>query len=137
MEYLALPFILAFLATPLVIRFARRFGLVDDPKHRYHPAHTHTGIIPRAGGLALFFGVVLSLLIFLPVTKQMWGMILSMTLLTAVGLFDDKKDINPYVRLCTNALAALIIIGVGVGIPYITNPFEGGVVQLDTWRIRF
>ena len=134
---LSVSIVLTFLITPVVARFARRFGLVDDPKHRYHPAHTHTGIIPRAGGLALFFGVVLSLLIFLPVTKQMWGMILSMTLLTAVGLFDDKKDINPYVRLCTNALAALIIIGVGVGIPYITNPFEGGVVQLDTWRIRF
>lgn len=136
-----LPFFLAgfitFFMTPLVIWFAKRFGFVDDPSVRYHPAHTHTGIIPRAGGLALFTGICISTLILLPATKLMVGMLAGGALLTFVGLLDDKKDVNPYIRLITNALAACIVVGAGAGIPYITNPLTGGIIHLDTWRISF
>lgn len=126
-----------FLATPLVIRFAKLFHLVDDAKKRYHPAHTHTGVIPRAGGLALLIGVLVGVLLFLPITKLVVGILLASSLLVIIGLADDQKDVNPYMRLATNALAALIVIGAGAGIPYITNPFTGGVIPLDTWRVTF
>ena len=43
--------------TPGVITIAKKFGLVDNPSVRPHPAHTHTNIIPRAGGLSIFFGI--------------------------------------------------------------------------------
>ena len=42
--------LITFFITPVVVTIANRFGLVDDAKHRYHPAHTHRGVIPRAGG---------------------------------------------------------------------------------------
>ena len=137
----AVPFFLTalatFLITPLVNQFAKRFGFVDEPSVRYHPAHTHTGIIPRAGGLALFAGICFSALLLLPTTKLVLGMLAGGAILTLVGLADDKKDISPYIRLITNALAALIVVGAGAGIPYITNPLTGGVIHLDTWRISF
>lgn len=129
--------IITYLVTPLIITFAIRFGLVDDPKTRYHPAHTHKGIIPRAGGAALFLGVFLTSCIFLPITKLMIGILAGALLLTVVGLFDDHKDVNPYIRLLTNAIAALIVISVGAGIPYITNPLTGGILHLDSWRVSF
>lgn len=129
--------LVTFLATPFVRIFAKRFGLVDDPRVRPHPAHTHTGIIPRAGGLAIYVGLVTAILIFLPVTKLIIGIIIAATILTLVGLLDDRGDINPYIRLATNATAALVVIGTGAGIPFITNPITGGVIRLDTWRIVF
>lgn len=123
--------------TPVIIRFAQRRGLVDDAAKRYHPAHTHTGIIPRAGGLALYIGLVLGALFFLPLTKRIVAIFLAAGLLVFVGLRDDKKDVSPYLRLGTNALAALIVIAAGIGIPFVTNPLTGGVFHLDTWRISF
>ena len=43
--------------TPGVITIAKKYGLVDNPKTRPHPAHTHQSVIPRAGGISLFLGI--------------------------------------------------------------------------------
>jgi len=130
-------FIASFAITPLVLSFAKKFKLVDDPKTRYHPAHTHTGIIPRAGGLAIFIGLLVGTFLFLPSTKLFTGMLLASLLLVIVGLIDDRQDISPYIRFGTNALAAIIVVLAGAGIPYVTNPLTGGIIHLDTWRITF
>lgn len=134
-----LPFGLAFLltcmTTPLVIRIAKRYHLVDDPIRRYHPAHTHKGIIPRAGGISLFLGVLISSLFLVPNTSLFIGILLGASLLIIIGILDDYRDVNPYVRLLTNAIATLIVVAAGTGIPYITNPFTAGVIHLDTVRI--
>jgi len=135
------PFVIAMLTTvcvtPFIINLARALKLVDNPRVRYHPAHTHKGIIPRAGGLALLIGLVIAAALFIPMTKLYIGMLVAAALLVVVGLFDDYKDVNPYIRLTTNALAALVMVGAGAGIPYITNPLTGGVLHLDTLRVTF
>jgi UDP-GlcNAc:undecaprenyl-phosphate GlcNAc-1-phosphate transferase len=65
-----LPAVIAFLVTvlftPLTIKLANKFKLLDNPKLRPHPAHTQKRIVPRAGGLAPFLGIALSMLIFIP-----------------------------------------------------------------------
>ncbi len=132
----AITFIVTFLTTPLVIKFASRFGLVDDADVRKHPAHTHHGIIPRAGGLSIFLGLLLGCLIFLPLNKILLGILSAAALLIFIGLWDDKKDLSPYFRFLTNILAAVIVVGAGVGIPYINNPL-GGIIHLDSLRISF
>jgi UDP-GlcNAc:undecaprenyl-phosphate GlcNAc-1-phosphate transferase len=136
-----LPFLTALLATycitPLVIKLARRFHLVDDPKKRYHPAHTHKGIIPRAGGVALFLGLCIASLIFLTHSYVLFGILIGAFILVVVGVLDDRRDVNPYARIITNATAATIAVAAGIGIPYITNPLTGGVIHLDTWIVSF
>jgi UDP-GlcNAc:undecaprenyl-phosphate GlcNAc-1-phosphate transferase len=136
-----MPFIIALFVvlgtTPIVIRLATVLKLVDNPRVRYHPAHTHKGIIPRAGGLAIFIGLVAAVILYIPMTKLYTGMIVAAALLVFVGLLDDYKDVNPYIRLTTNIIAALIMVGAGAGIPYITNPFSAGVIHLDTLRVTF
>ncbi len=136
-----MPFVIAMLSTlavtPFIIQLAVKLKLVDNPRVRFHPAHTHTGIIPRAGGLAILIGLVIAVLLYIPMTKLYTGMIIAALLLVIVGIFDDYKDVNPYIRLTTNAIAALIMVGAGAGIPYITNPLTGGVIHLDTLRITF
>ena len=119
--------IITFIITPWVIAIAKKFNLVDDPKTRFHPAHTHKGIIPRAGGLALFIGIIATAVFFLPLTKLLLGIVLGAIILVSVGLADDRHDISPYIRFATNALAAGVVVALGAGIPYITNPNTGGV----------
>lgn len=130
-----IPFILSFLVTafvvPFIIRFAHSFGLVDDPKIRYHPAHTHKGVIPRAGGLALFIGMSTTIIFWTPLTPQIIGILIGSALLTVTGLFDDKKDVNPYIRLGINIVVAILVVSSGSTIPFITNPITGGVLRLD------
>jgi UDP-GlcNAc:undecaprenyl-phosphate/decaprenyl-phosphate GlcNAc-1-phosphate transferase len=137
---LLLPFLVALLVTggitPLIIRLAIKYKLVDNPHTRYHPAHTHKGIIPRAGGLAIGIGFIVAVFLFVPITKITIGILIGSVILMLVGLIDDRQDVNPYIRLTTNALAALVVVFAGVGIPYITNPF-GGVLHLDTLRLTF
>jgi UDP-GlcNAc:undecaprenyl-phosphate/decaprenyl-phosphate GlcNAc-1-phosphate transferase len=129
--------LISYVLTPLAISIAKKYGLVDDARKRFHPAHVHIGIIPRAGGLALYLGISICILIFLGFSKINVGLILSGLILTVVGIFDDKHDVSPYIRLLTNTLAALIIVMAGAGIPFITNPINGGIIHLDTWRISF
>ena len=128
----SLSLISSYLFTPCVIKFAKRYKLVDNPKMRYHPAHTHKGIIPRAGGLALLSGILIASFIMLPMNRLFISIIISSTLLVIIGLLDDKKDINPYIRLGTNSIAALIVIIAGAGVPYVTNPFTGGIISLSS-----
>ncbi len=124
-------FLITVFATPFVISLSRKYGLVDNPKLRPHPAHVHTSVIPRAGGLPAFIGIVTSILLFIPLTKQVMGIIAALIILLLVGLADDKyKNLSPYARLVGQFLAALIVVGSGIGISFITNPF-GGILELD------
>lgn len=123
--------------TPAVINLAYKLKLVDDPKVRPHPAHTHKNIVPRAGGLPLFLGMFFPFIFLFPILpKTLVGIFIGCIILVAVGFWDDSKDRSPFIRFLTNCLAAIAAIGFGVGIPYITNPL-GGIIQLDQWRITF
>lgn len=128
---------LVLIAVPAVIQIANYFGLVDDPLKRPHPAHTETRIIPRAGGLAIFFGLVLAVGIFVPFAKGITGILLGAGLLVGVGLIDDYRDVHPYIRFGVNILAAILAVAGGAGLGFITNPFTGGVFHFDTIRWTF
>lgn len=137
-ESLALPLLLACIATlittPFVMKWAWKNDLIDDPKKRKHPALVHKNTTPRAGGLALFIGIVTVSLLFLPLNKEFLGILLGATVVVIVGVLDDKYDIHPLIRLITNFFAAAIVVASGIGINYITSPF-GGVLRLDTIQI--
>lgn len=122
--------LLSFLLTIPAIKFAKKMNLVTDSKKRAHPAHTHIGIIPRGGGLPIYLSILGASLIFLPMSKITIGILLSSLLLVILGLFDDYYDLSPYLRFIINLFISTLVIGFGLGIPYISNPF-GGVIRLD------
>lgn len=127
-------FIVSFLLTIPTIALAKKLHLVTDRKKRFHPAHTHTGVIPRGGGIPLYLSVLFTVLIFLPLNKILAGILIGSFLLVIVGLLDDYADMSPYVRFAANLFISALVILFGLGIPYISNPF-GGVIRLDTWQI--
>lgn len=133
---LLVSFAISFLLTPPVMLFAKKLRLVTNKALRFHPAHTHKGVIPRAGGVPIFLAILLTVLVFIPVNKIMLGILLASALLVVVGTVDDYNDISPYVRFGLNLAISAIVIGFGLGIPYLSNPF-GEAIRLDTWRIQF
>lgn len=129
-------FFIAYLSTPLVIDFAKKFDLIDDPKRNRHPKKIHTYPVPRAGGLAIFIAVVVSTLIFLPFDKHLIGILVGASVITIMGILDDKYDLSPYLRLAIQFIAAGIPIIAGIGIAFVSSPL-GGIIDLSQPQIVF
>lgn len=122
---------IAILATPLTIKLAKKYGLVDDPEKRPHPAHVHKRVIPRAGGLPIYLAIFITTLLFVPAEKHIFGILLGTFLLLCLGLADDfLRNFSPYPRLLIQIVAAGVVVASGVGITFITHPL-GGIFRLD------
>lgn len=141
-------FLIAFgsclILVPITIKFAERFGVVDDPKKRKHPALLHNKITPRAGGLPIFIAFAVSAVIFAGFSKEIVGILIGGTILVLAGVLDDKYDLKTPYKFAAQILAALIVVAFGVGISFITNPFNiiggiglGEVIRLDSLRVVF
>lgn len=119
-------------ATPLSLIIIRKWGLLDDPAKRKHPALIHTKPIPRGGGIPIFIGFFIASLFFLPFVKITNAVVIATFLALVIGVLDDKYDISPYIRFIVNFVTAWIVVGSGVTIPFITNPL-GGILHLDAF----
>lgn len=133
---IAVSALVAYLSTPATIFLAKKLNLVTDKSLRKHPAHTHTGVIARAGGVPVYIALVISSLIFLEPNKILTGVLISNGLLLILGLLDDKYDLSPYLRFIFNLSISALVVAFGLGIPYISNPF-GGAIRLDLWKLTF
>ena len=123
--------------TPVVIRAAKRFGFVDDPK-RNHPGIIHSVVTPRAGGVPILIAL-LTVVFFLPIDRHVAAILMGAILTVVLGTLDDKYDISPYVRLpIMFAIATLTVVVGGIGLSYITNPL-GGTIHFDqiVWTVNF
>lgn len=126
--------ILSFAVCPLTIFIYRRQGWLDDPLKSKHPKTIHQYPVPRGGGVPIFLAIFVSSLFFLPLDKHLVGILIGGFLLMIIGILDDVFDLNPYFRLIIGFVAALVVIGAGIGIPFITNPF-GGIIKLNQPQI--
>jgi len=131
----ALGFLVSALASPLVIRLAKKIGAVDDPATHKHPAILHTKPVPRAGALAFLVSLIGVGLIFIPPTRMVIGIYLSVAVAVLIGILDDKFDLSPYLRLgVLLPVAAILILAAGVNLRAFANPL-GGVIRVDLLSI--
>ncbi len=111
--------LVALLSTPVVRSLAVRVGAVDIPKDARR-MHDHP--IPRMGGLAIFFGFMLSVLIFLPLTPQLRGMLLGSVIIVILGIVDDIFALPAIPKFLIQIAAALIAVLEGNRILILSNP---------------
>lgn len=128
--------IISCVSTPLVIKIANKIGIIDDPAKNKHPKVIHTYPVPRGGGLAIFFGVLVASLIFLPPDKHLLGILAGATLVTVMGILDDKYNLNPYLRILIGILAAAMPVLAGIGIAFIKSPIIG-IIDLSQPQFIF
>jgi len=138
----AVALVVTFVVTPLVRRFALRRGLVDCPGGR----KVHERPIPRLGGVAIFAGVAIA--IGLQIAGELrlgWGgtlvsegaielrtigVLLGMTIIFLVGLWDDLSNLSPGMKLAGQIVAAGVVVASGLRIEYIGDPLGGGLIGL-------
>ena len=94
----------ALIITRLTAGAGYRLGLADRPDARKQ----HQGIVPLTGGIAIFLVIVLGALVF-GVTPYSWQMIVITCVLFAVGVFDDVRHINPWLRLLIQYGAGILL----------------------------
>ena len=110
--------VVALISTPVVRSLAFRVGAVDVPKDGRR-MHNHP--IPRMGGLAIFFGFLLSVLVFLPLSKQYRGMLLGAVIIVILGIFDDIYALPAKPKFLVQIAAALIAVHAGCRIYILSN----------------
>jgi UDP-GlcNAc:undecaprenyl-phosphate GlcNAc-1-phosphate transferase len=116
-------FAVAAVLTPFAARFARRIGAVDELKER----GLARAATPLLGGLAIFGGVLVAGLLFLPETRLTQGILAAAALITIVGALDDVFDLHPVLKLGGQVAAAVVLVISGVEVDAFTLPFVGRV----------
>ncbi|PJA40596.1 hypothetical protein CO178_01940, partial [candidate division WWE3 bacterium CG_4_9_14_3_um_filter_34_6] len=121
--------------TPFVIKFAKKYNFMDDPLRHKHPGMLLKRPIARAGGLAFLLGILIPSIVLLPIltSQKLIGILLGATICVITGLKDDKKDINPYIRLVIQGLTVSVVVLSGIILIYIPNPF-GNAIKLDDFK---
>lgn len=102
-------FVITLIFIPPVISFVKRFKLFDRPGARKE----HQEPTPTFGGLAIFAGMMISLLLWFSFTGHMAVItfFFSMLVLLGMGIMDDLKDLSASYKLVVEiALATLITI---------------------------
>ena len=111
--------VVAPITTPVVKDLAVRMGAVDVPRDGRR-MHDHP--IPRMGGLAIFFGFLLSVVVFMDLDGQMRGMLLGAAIIVVVGIFDDIYSLRAMFKFVVQIIAALVAALSGNVIEIVSNP---------------
>ncbi len=99
--------------TPLSRQIAMRLGVVDKPNA---PRKTHKDHKPMMGGLAIYVGLTLAVLLFSPPQhiRELAAIVAGAGLLTLVGAIDDRYNLSWRLRFLVQFLAASMLILFGV-----------------------
>lgn len=118
---------------PRLLNFALEKGWADQPNER----RLNVRPLPNAGGLAIFGGFVVSLvvawamrpIIIQDVNIQVLAILLGGSWLVLVGFIDDQFGLSPLVRLLVQTLAAALLMVNGLMIDFNAIPFLSVVPQ--------
>lgn len=124
--------------TPIINRIGKRIGLVDKPNHR----KVHQRPMVRLGGVAMFIGVVIALLIVWGMGEfatlksgkesEILGVAIGGTAFFLIGLADDLFNLSPKTRLVLQVVVSGLVWQSGVQIDFLTNPLAG-LFSLPEW----
>jgi len=107
---------LAWLLTPLAIRFAWKVGQLDHPEAR--KLHQHATAV--LGGAVVFVAAVIAWVVSLRVTPhspadwEAWYLIAGAAVMLLLGLWDDRFGMRPSVKMLGQAAAATMLVSAGL-----------------------
>ena len=119
-----------FLVTPLVRRLSTRLGWIDRPSDRkVHPTPT-----PTVGGVAMYVGVLVGLLVarFVPFLSHLFetsseldAAIWASSAVVVLGIVDDTRGVSAIGKLAGQVLVAGFVVLMGVQLLYFYFPGQG------------
>ncbi len=132
---LVLSFVISFALTPLVKIITQLVGSMYVPKDC---RLMHNVPIPRLGGLAIFLGFLLTVLLLVDLTPQLQSILLGSVIIVVLGVIDDIQPLRAWLKLIVQIIAALIPACSGVVVHILSNPVfftENNYIQLGVLAI--
>ena len=126
--------VFVYLLTPYARALAIKFGAVATGRDR----DVHTEVTPRWGGVAIWLGIMLTILISTQLNllskafqqdEQIKGICIAATIICLLGVLDDKWGIDAITKLAGQTLAAAVLVNFGVQLLWL--PLNG-VTMLPT-----
>jgi UDP-N-acetylmuramyl pentapeptide phosphotransferase/UDP-N-acetylglucosamine-1-phosphate transferase len=101
-------FVISFLIVPVIIKYSLQKNLVDMPGRR----KIHKKETPSMGGIAIFCGFFISLLIWVEFSewKEIKFILVSLFVIFFIGVRDDLVPLKPSLKLVGQILSAIILI---------------------------
>jgi len=120
--------IFAVSGTPLARKLGWRLGIIDQPNAR----KVHLKPISRFGGVAIYAAFILALLIFEDRFRipQLISILIGATLVSFLGVWDDRWSLRPLMKLVGQIVAALILVFSGVQVQFLPYPFLNVAVTI-------
>ena len=101
--------LICYIAIPKLIHFAQKLKLLDNAGDR----SSHKVSTPFFGGIAIFTGVICSLLFWSDNFENIQFILVSILIVFIVGLIDDLRAISAFKKLIGQILATLVLIFLG------------------------
>ncbi len=104
--------VMAIGGTPVARRLALRLGIIDRPNAR----KIHVNPVPLLGGLAIYGAFIAALLLFGDRFRlsELISILVGASLVSFLGVWDDRRGLSPLLKLAGQFLAASILIVSGV-----------------------
>ena len=122
-------FVVSFALTPVVKILAQKFGAMDVPGEARR-VHDHP--IPRMGGLAIFLGFIVSMLLFVDITQEVRGILLGSIIIVITGVIDDIISLRAWTKFLIQILSAVIAVLHGVVITVVSIAVMPGFLRRFT-----
>jgi len=130
-----IPFIVAFVLS-YVLTWVMKSVAINYKWYASTTLHqTHAKSMVRLGGVAIFLAFVIPFLLILELTLPRIGLLLAITIIFLMGLWDDIFNLKPWLKIIFQFLAVAVAISFGVHIGQIANPFGGVIVFNQFWDI--
>lgn len=124
-------FLLSIVLIPPSVPIAWRLGLIDAPQGR----RAHVGEIPRTGGLAMFVAFMVPVLDLGSQFREVWCLVLGLTLLVAAGVADDRLELRPQSKLVAQVAAVMVMIVPGPHLLPLSGLLDGSEWLLPEWLL--
>lgn len=129
------PFLVAFLASVILLSLSLALGkFFNWTNGRVGKRHVGSSKVMRFGGSAIILSFLLSLFIDpnLVFSPELCGFVIASLLILVFGVMDDIKEIFWKFQLFFQILVSTLVFIFGVRIYFITNPLNGGILNLDS-----
>lgn len=132
--------LISFILTPFLRRLADKMGFVDNPNAR----KVHVSPVPMLGGVAIYIGIAGAVALSgasntLDMSRssslfEMLGVLSGATVMVGFGLWDDRVNLKPAVKMLGQLIAALMLIAAGISVSLFKFPLLNYAITI-VWVI--
>ncbi len=104
---IAISFLVSYILTPFIAQVGKKQNFVDKPGYR----KIHLDAIPNLGGVVIFFGFLLSLLLMVPFEVKIKVLLSGGVIILLLGVIDDIVDLKPLIKFFIQMIPVFLILG--------------------------